>query len=100
MHIGQIKKVLNTPYYMHGIQLTVTSEEKYLGVMIDDRLSWTSRIEMLASEASRKLGVIMRAKLDYCCSAWDPHQKGQQRKFENVHKRAARVVIGDWSIGY
>ena len=45
---------------MYGEQLAVSSEEKYLGVIINDKLSWSSHVEMIVNDSCRKLGLVRR----------------------------------------
>lgn len=106
-------------YFMYDKKLEVTKEEKYLGVTINDCLTWSSHVNEIAHDANRKLGVIYRgfkncssnirkllcrqvalSKLDYCCSVWDPHNLGDIRKLEHVQKQAARTVLNEWNIDY
>ena len=119
MHLGLKHMSCDYSYYMYGKELSITKEEKYLGVIITNNLSWSSHVNSLASDASRKLGIIARvfnkcnrqvkcnlykqiilSKLDYCSNVWDPHCVGHIKVLEKVQKRAARVVLGKWDIDY
>ena len=85
MHLGLKHMSCDYSYYMYGKELSITKEEKYLGVIITNNLSWSSHVNSLASDASRKLGITARvfnkcnrqvkcnlykqiilSKLDYC----------------------------------
>ena len=119
MHLGLKHMSCDHSYYMYEKELSITKEEKYLGVIITNNLSWSSHVNSLASDASRKLGIIARvfikcnrqvkcnlykqiilSKLDYCSTVWDPYCVGHIKVLEKVQKRAARVVLGKWDIDY
>ena len=104
-------------YFMYGNRLSVIKEEKYLGVT--DNLSWSRHVDIIVRESYRKLGVIcrvfyscgsyvknllyyqiVRSKLDYCSTVWDPYQLYNQRALEKVQRRAGRIVVGRWDVNY
>lgn len=80
MHVTRKRNPYIYKYYMYGKLLEVIKEEKYLGVTINDSLTWSSHINVIARDANRKLGVIYRGfkncsnNIDYWCSVWDPRQ--------------------------
>ena len=37
---------------------------------------------------------IVRSKLEYACTVWDPYLIGDQRKLEKVQKRSLKYVYG------
>jgi hypothetical protein len=41
---------------------------------------------------SRAYQALVRPKLEYSCSVWDPHTNDQQQKLEKVQRRVARYV--------
>jgi hypothetical protein len=41
---------------------------------------------------------LVRSKLEYATSAWDPHSKTQIEKIEMVQRRAARFVLKDYDV--
>jgi len=36
---------------------------------------------------------MVRSNLEYCASAWNPHQKKYEQKIEMVQRRAARFTL-------
>ena len=56
MHIGRDNP--GHAYTMGGVELTVTSEEKDLGVLIDDRLEFDRHIKGIVNRANRMVGLI------------------------------------------
>ena len=104
---------------MNGKLLEITTNEKYLGITVNNKFSWSTHINTVTADANRKLGIINRVfgkcsrdikqrlyqqlllpKLEYCCIVWDPHLLGLQRSLEKVQKRALRVISGTWDIDY
>ena len=58
MHIGGTNP--KQSYNMGGINLTVTTEEKDLGVLVDDELEFDKHIRAIVNKANRMLGMIRR----------------------------------------
>ena len=109
MHLGPTNpKHTNT---IGGTNLAVTSEEKDLGVLIDDKLNFRSHIKGKASEANRVLGliiigfscldkdmflnlypVLVRPHLEYCVQVWSPHWQRDIKLVEGVQRHATKLV--------
>ena len=87
MHLGKTNP--KHTYTMGGTSLTVTTAEKDLGVLIDDKLNFRSHIKEIVSKANRVLGlirigfdcldkemfmnlypVLVRPHLEYCVQVW------------------------------
>ena len=45
LRVSKIKKQIITNYLIHGKSLTQTNNAKYLGVLINDRLTWNPHID-------------------------------------------------------
>jgi hypothetical protein len=45
---------------------------------------------------SRAYQALVRPKLEYSCSVWDPHTKDQQQKLEKLQHRVARYVQNNY----
>jgi len=90
MHIGR-NNLLST-YSIDGKDLNVVSEEKDLGVIVNNDLKDSKQFAMAASKGNQILGMIsrtfdfkdkriilpmykslVRPHLDYCVQAWRPH---------------------------
>jgi len=82
-------------------------------VTICATLTWKAHVSNVLSKANSSLGFIrrnlkvssraikerayftlVRPHLEYCCSVWDPNEKGLIDKLEMVQRRAARYVLG------
>ena len=111
MRISRATSKIERDYSLRGHTLEVTSSEKYLGVTIDDKLSWSQQIKACTGNGNSKLGFLRRnikihnpnikqtayrslcrSTLEYGCSVWSPHIDDQIQSLENVQRRAARYV--------
>ena len=109
MHLGSTN--LKHTYTMGGTNLAVTSEEKDLGVLIDDKLLFRSHIKGVVSKANKVLGlirigfscldkdmflnlypVLVRPHLEYCVQVWSPHWRRDIKLVEGVQRRATKLV--------
>lgn len=111
LHVGK-----NNPgheYYMNGIKLTESDEEKDLGVLINKSLKPASQCSEAARKANIILGSISRAfhyrdryvfvnlyktyvrpHLEFCTAAWSPWTEADSNCLELVQKRAVRMISG------
>ncbi|KAJ8025928.1 Exosome complex component CSL4 [Holothuria leucospilota] len=111
------KKVPITNNYMMGD--TVLEEVKhhpYLGVELSNDLKWSTHISQITTKANKMLGLLkrniyycskstrsiaykslVRPKLEYCSTIWDPKHKLDRDKLEKIQNRAARFTVGDYS---
>ena len=107
------RPIINT-YNIHNTDLQVFSSAKYLGVTIDDNLSWNEQTNNVYKKASFMLSflernfyrcpkhvksnlfnALVRPILEYGCCAWDPYRSYQINKLEYIYKRAARFVTNN-----
>ena len=87
-------------------------ETVFLGVILDEHLSWKSHIAYLASKVSRSLGVISKSSfclyksalhtlyfslvhpyLQYCISVWGSTYPTYLKRLVLLQKRAMRIVV-------
>ena len=109
MHVGQ-----NNPkfeYMMSDQTLETISEEKDLGVLVDNSLSFHNHTDAVVAKAYQTLGIIrrtflnldettlpllyktmVRPILEYANTVWGPIFIGDQLKVERVQRRATRMV--------
>ena len=83
--------------------LGVKQSAKYLGVKLSADLKWNNYIQQMTSKANKALSFIrrnlqinsksvtdracqslVRPKLEYCCSVWDPYTTENINKIEQV----------------
>ena len=111
MHIGARNP--QHEYAMGGLVLTVTKEEKDLGVIMTNKLSPSTQCARAAKTANAVLGQISRAfhfrdkqiftglykqfvrpHLEYAVQAWSPWLEKDREALEAVQKRAVRTITG------
>jgi hypothetical protein len=104
-------------YKIHNQTILETNAAKYLGVVIDNKLTWKPHYSALVSKCNRTLSFIMRnlskcpvnikaqcyqtlvrPTLEYACPVWDPHYQNDIETLEKVQKRAARFVTGNFKL--
>ncbi|KAK7093942.1 hypothetical protein V1264_007621 [Littorina saxatilis] len=108
-------------YFMKGkrggvdvnIELQESEVEKDLGVHVDNRLSFKEHVSIVSGKANQIVGVIrrtfdylteemfiqlykslVRPKLEYGHSVWQPHNKTLCAEVENVQRRATKLIPG------
>ena len=110
----RIKKI-NDSYNIEGTVLDNLENIKYFGLTITNDLKWNTRVSSICTKANRTLGFLrrnlsacpqdvkesaykglVRPVLEYGSSVWDPSCILLQEELENVQKRAARFVTGNY----
>lgn len=98
-------------YILHGHTLESVTSAKYLGITLQSNLKWDKHIDDITTKANRTLGflkrnlktsnqhtksqayqALVRPKLEYSCSVWDPHTSESTSKIEMVQRRSARYA--------
>ena len=101
-------------YNMNGRPIEVTASHTYLGIGINNKLSWAVHISNTVSKANKVLGLLrrnlyscspfvnetaymsqVRPRLVYCSSNWDPYHQEYKNKHESAQRRAARFLCKD-----
>ena len=122
MHLGK-----NNPKRTYTIQtadgnthnIKDTTEEKDLGVTIDDELTFSKHIQTQINKANAILGSLrhsfkyideasfttlykslIRPHLEYATVIWAPHTKRLKDAIEQVQRRATRLVLGMTGLNY
>lgn len=105
------EKGQSVSYTVFPYDMKAVTEEKDLGVIIDDQLSFKSHIETKVKIANKMLGIvrrtfkymdsdiflrlyksIVRPHLEYASVVWSPTTKQYQDKIESIQRRATRSV--------
>lgn len=99
-------------YILNGSSLKSSVQVKDLGVTFRDNLSFNDHIANMVAQASRKLGFIIRicyhfrnvstfkllyfalvrSKLEYGCTVWNPQSDSQSLIIERIQKRFLRYM--------
>ena len=98
-------------YDLNFIPLQEVTEEKDLGVIVDEQLSFSTHIATKVNKANKMVGCIrhsfkhlttrsfkllfqslVRPHLEYATAVWSPHLKKHQRLIENVQRRATKLL--------
>ena len=114
MHLG--RNNVNNRYFMtdgNGINkdISTCTQEKDLGVIFDQHLSFETHIQTAINKANKVLGIIkrtfthmdsdtflrlyktmVRPHLEYGNAVWGPHHIGLSQDMERVQRRATRLV--------
>ena len=104
-----LAKLSNLPFVRRASKLQVTL--KYLGVQLDEHLSWKEHIKMVTEKASCAIGLLKYAKkylpiavvktlyssiiephFQYCCSVWGCCNSTDILQLQRLQNRAARVL--------
>ena len=97
---------------MYNTQLKEVKEHNYLGVWINEKLSWKTHISYICYKANRTLGFLhinlrtcpthlkeqacnqlVFPILEYCAPIWDPHLTTEVNVLESLQCQAARFVL-------
>ena len=103
-------------YQLCSTVLSSVTNEKYLGVLISQDLSWSHHIQGVVSKAKQKLGFLrrnlrgcpadlkklayismVRSSVEYASIIWDPHLGNDISALEKVQRGAARWIKSDYS---
>jgi hypothetical protein len=92
-------------YYIHGQQLQIIDNAKYLGLTISKNFSWNNHVNNITKKANSTLAFLRRnirncpqraTSLAYASTVWDPHTQANINKVESIQRRAARFVTNNY----
>ena len=107
------KQPLNYDYTLNHAQLERVTEEKDLGVIVNNTLSWEKHVNSVAAKANQLLGLLKRtcplltdvsvrrtlypslvkSQLCFVTQVWSPSQHYLKAKIERVQRRATRWIL-------
>lgn len=115
MHFSRRKITDYASYTLNDTLLETVTSYKYLGVLLTSDLTWNSHVSRVIADANRMLGYIkrnfymtspsvktllykslIRSKLEYAVSIWDPRTKALTNAIEAIQNRAARFILSNY----
>ena len=103
------------PLMVNDMYLTKVSESKFLGIVVDDILSWNAHITYLCSKINPKIALLHRLRqylseeslsvlylsliqthFDYCLTVWGRCANKYLSILQRLQNRAARAVTGNF----
>ena len=111
------KNIIKHQYKMEKSKLRNVKQEKYLGVIINNRLSWLPHAKMISCCASLKRQFLQRNLstcnrdiklqcyktyvrspiIEYASPVWDTNNKNVMKKVESVQRKSARFILNDYN---
>ena len=98
-----------------GKQIKQVEEYVFLGVVIDEHLSWKSHISNISIKISKSIGIIYKSSfflsksclrtlyyslvhpyLNYCNIVWASTYKSNLSRIQTLQKRAVRIINKTW----
>ena len=102
-------------YSLKGVFLKQVQQHLYLGVIISDDLKWGKHIAFIFRKAGATVGflrrnlrncpkecrwlayiALVRSRLEYAETVWDPYYQQDIEKLERVQRQAARFITKDY----
>ena len=104
----------DVPVHISETVVTESVEEKFLGVILDKNLDFTSHVNAICKKAGQKLHVLERvssylnvaklrimmntfvmSQVSYCTLIWMFHDRSVNKKLNKIHERALRITYKD-----
>ena len=101
----------NMNFPRSGQKIIPTTHTKYLGILMDEHLSWDQHLKMLKQKLSRANGLLAKARyylspnllrtlyfsifeshLRYGCQIWGHHNNHNLNDIANVQRKAIRII--------
>ena len=110
LRIMHKKNPIVVQYTLHDNAVHEVTHAKYLGVVIDSKLSWSEHIKQVTNRANKVKGFLqcnlyncpmsiktncyksmIKPIVEYACTIWAPHTQKDIATIESVQRRAARL---------
>ena len=86
MHICKFPNLIKTQYVLHGQVLEAVEHAKYLGLDIDNKLSWNNHIQNVTTKANKTLGYLRR-------NTRDKHKGIRQTSYQTLVRPQSKVCL-------
>ena len=115
LRITNNKDIINFQYSIQNSQIREAQQAKYLGVALNNKLTWSDHIH-ITKKGNSSYGFIqqnfntcptniksslylslIRPILEYACTIWSPHCKNDIQLIEAVQRRTARFAVNCYS---
>ena len=115
MLFGKHKSNINVKLVIDGVNIERVKETKFLGVIIDEKISWKYHIRNVQLKISKNTGILYKAKqflnraslriiycsfilphLSYCAEIWGNNYKSAIKPLINLQKKAVRIVTNSF----
>lgn len=110
---GQLKKIENIQLSVNCKYFERVKSFKYLGVIVNENMTWSEHIENIRSKVTQRLGILKRIKhllpmdiriiyvntmvlpiMEYACLVWgDKNNKVLMDSLQTLQIKAARLVL-------
>ena len=102
--------------FLYGRQIPVKPNAKFLGVVLDRKLTYKEHLKQLRDKCFKSLNILkcvsrtsygadrqtllmlyrslIRSKLDYACFAYDSASPSNKKMLDTIHHTAVRIVTG------
>jgi hypothetical protein len=110
------KIVINKPLTIKGVTLKMEKKVKFLGMIFDNKLTWTEHVEYTMTKCNKRLNlmrsltgtdwgaskkslltiykVLIRSLLDYGAIALDCTSEANKKKFDTIQYKALKISCG------
>lgn len=101
----------NINIYVEDVRIIRVAEIKFLGVMLDTKLTWKPHLEYIQTKVSKCIGILNRVKyllkeasllmlytslimpyLTYCCEVWGTAYSSVTERLYLLQKKAIRII--------
>lgn len=103
---------LTSPFSISNVEIEQKSEARFLGVIVDENLTWTTHIKTVQTKMSRYIGIMYKLKnilplkskiqiyhsfvqshINYCSLVWGFSAKSNIEKLFRAQKKGMRAIV-------